>query len=64
MTDADLDLSYTALCEALAAVGPQRSELMLSMVCVALMARSGEAAPVLELIARTRQRLQDERVGD
>ena len=64
MNDADLDLSYTALCEALAAVGPQRSELMLSMVCVALMARSGEAAPVLELIARTRQRLQDERVGD
>lgn len=64
MTDADLDLSYTALCEALAAVGPQRSELMLSMLCVALMARSGEAAPVLELIARTRQRLQDEMVGD
>ena len=64
MTDADLDLSYTALCEALAAVGPQRSELMLSMLCVALMARSGEAGPVLELIARTRQRLRDEMGGD
>ena len=60
MTDAELDLSYTALCNALAAVGPQRSELMLSMVCVALMARSDQAAPVLELIARSQQRLQDE----
>ena len=58
MTDADLDISYTALCKALAAVGPERSELMLSMVCLALMARSEEAGPVLELIARSRQRVE------
>ena len=58
MTDADLDISYTALCKALAAVGPERSELMLSMVCLALMARSEEAGPVLELIARSQQRLE------
>ena len=60
MSDADLDLSYTALCNALAAVGPERSELMLSMVCLALMARSEQAGPVLELIARSQRRLQEE----
>jgi hypothetical protein len=63
MTDADLDLSYTALCEALTAVGPQRSELLLSMLCVALMARSEQAGPVLELIDRSRQRLREETRG-
>jgi hypothetical protein len=63
MTDSDLDLSYTALCEALTAVGPERSELMLSMICLALMARCEQAGPVLELIARARLRLQEEAGG-
>lgn len=60
MNDTDLDQTYTALCRALGEVGPQRSELLLSMVCLALMARSEEARPVLELIERSRQRLQEE----
>ena len=65
MTDADLDRTYTALCHALGAVGEQRSELLLSMLCLALMARSGQADEVLELIARSRDRcLQEARVGD
>lgn len=63
MTDTDLDQAYTALCRALGDVGPQRSELLLSMVCLAMMARSEEAGPVLELIERSRQRLQQEAAG-
>lgn len=60
MNDADLDRAYTALCRALGEVGPERSELLLSMVCLGLMARTEEAGPVLELIARSQQRLQEE----
>ena len=60
MTDTDLDLSYTALCRALGAVGPERSELLLAMVALALMARAPEAAQVLDIVARSRERcLQD-----
>jgi hypothetical protein len=60
MNEAELDRAYTALCRALGEVGPERSELLLSMVCLALVARSEEAGPVLELIARSQQRLQQE----
>lgn len=51
MTDDDLDLSYSALCESLAAVGQDKAELFLSMVCLSLMARYESAADVLPLIA-------------
>ena len=54
MTDTDLDLSYTALCRALGAVGPERSELLLAMVALALMARAPDAAQVLDIVARSR----------
>lgn len=54
MTDDDLDRSYTALCEALAAVGEANAPLFLAMVCLGLMARCGEAADVLPLIANAR----------
>lgn len=60
MNDADLDRAYTALCRAMGEVGPERSELLLSMVCLALMARSEDAGAVFELIARSQQRLQEE----
>lgn len=60
MNEADLDRAYTALCRALGEVGPERSELLLSMVCLGLVARSEDAGPVLELIARSQQRLQHE----
>lgn len=51
MTDADLDQSYTALSHALAAVGEDKAALLLSMVCLQLMARQASAADLLPLIA-------------
>ena len=60
MSDAELDRSYTALCQALGAVGPQRSEMLLAMLALALMARAGTAGEVLELIARARDRCLQE----
>jgi hypothetical protein len=56
MTDADLDRSYTALCQALGEVGPQRSELLLAMVALGLNVRSANADEVLTLVARARER--------
>lgn len=56
MTDAELDRSYSALCRALGDVGPARSELLLAMVALGLIARSGAADDVAELIARARDR--------
>ena len=56
MNEVDLDRSYTALCEALGDVGPQRSELLLAMVALALMARAPQAQEVLEIVARSRER--------
>lgn len=54
MTEDDLDRTYTALCEALAAVGEPNAPLFLAMVCLGLMARCGEAGEVLSLIANAR----------
>ncbi|NKE64428.1 hypothetical protein RAMLITH_01225 [Ramlibacter sp. RBP-2] len=51
MTDQDLDRSYTTLCQSLAAVGEERAQLFLSMLCLALMARHERADDVLPLIA-------------
>jgi hypothetical protein len=60
MNDADLDRSYTALCQALGEVGPERSQLLLAMVALALMAKADTADEVLSLVARSRERcLQD-----
>ena len=56
MTDADLDHSYTALCHALADVGEDKAQLLLSMLCLQLMARSTAAADVLPLIATAKER--------
>lgn len=60
MTDTDLDRSYTALCQALGQVGPQRSELLLAMLALALLARAPAADDVVDLIARTRDRCLEE----
>jgi hypothetical protein len=60
MTDADLDRSYTALCRALGEVGQERSELLLAMVALGLMAKAESADEILALVARSRDRcLQD-----
>jgi len=60
MSDAELDRSYTALCQALGAVGPERSQTLLAMLALALMARAGTAEEVVELIARSRDRCLQE----
>lgn len=54
MTDTDLDESYSALCEALSAVGSAQAPLFLSMLCLSLISRCGQAAEVLPLIANAR----------
>jgi hypothetical protein len=56
MTDAELDRAYTALCQALGDVGPGRSELLLAMLALALMARNDDVQGVLALVQRSRDR--------
>jgi hypothetical protein len=56
MNESDLDRSYSALCKALGDVGAQRSELLLGMLVLALIARAEDADDVLALIARSRDR--------
>ncbi|WP_395060495.1 hypothetical protein [Polaromonas sp.] len=55
MTDADLDRSYTALCEALANVGEAQAPLLLSMLSLSLMSRFAQADEVLPLIANAQK---------
>lgn len=57
MTDIDLDRSYSALSQALTDVGQERAQLLLSMVCLALIARQDTASEVLQVIDRARQQL-------
>jgi hypothetical protein len=56
MTDADLDLSYTALAEALADAGQAGAPMLLSMLCLSLMSRMDSAAEVLPLIEQVHTR--------
>lgn len=58
MTDADLDRSYTALCEALAAVGEAQAPLLLSMLSLSLMSRFDNADAVLPLIANAQKQCE------
>lgn len=51
MTDADLDRSYSALCEALTQVGEAEAPLLLAMLSLSLMSRFERADQVLPLIA-------------
>lgn len=50
MTDADLDQSYTAVCEALSRVGEAGAPMFLSMLCLSLISRFDRAEQVLPLI--------------
>ena len=56
MSEAELDRAYTALCRALGEVGPERSELLLAMVALGLIAQAPDAAGVEALLARCRAR--------
>ncbi len=51
MTDADLDRSYSALCEALTRVGEDKAPLFLSMLSLSLISRLPQADDVLPLLA-------------
>lgn len=63
MTDADLDRSYSALCEALAQVGEARAPLLLAMLSLSLMSRFERADQVLPLIANAQKQCAAE-AGD
>lgn len=60
MNDAELDRSYTALCRALGEVGPERSQLLLAMVALALIARQDDAGEIVALVQRSRDRCLQE----
>jgi hypothetical protein len=60
MTEAELDRCYTALCHALGEVGADRSELLLAMVALGLIARSNNADEVLALVERAREGCLDD----
>ena len=63
MTDAELDRSYSALCEALAQVGEARAPLLLAMLSLSLMSRFERADQVLPLIANAQKQCAAE-AGD
>ncbi|MBT9462559.1 hypothetical protein [Hydrogenophaga sp.] len=50
MTDADLDRSYSALCETLTRVGEDKAPLFLSMLCLSLISHLQQAEDVLPLL--------------
>jgi hypothetical protein len=56
MNPEELDVAYTALCNALAEAGQPNAERFLAMLCLALMARSERAADVLPLIESVKSR--------
>jgi hypothetical protein len=59
MTDADLDRSYSALCEALTRVGEDKAPLFLSMRCLSLISRLQQAQEVLPLLAHAERQCAD-----
>jgi hypothetical protein len=60
MTDADLDRSYSALAAALTELGEGAAPLLLSMLCLSLIARAGSAGEVLPLIEQARRQLAED----
>jgi hypothetical protein len=52
MSAQDLDLTYTALCNALASVGEAQAQSFLAMLSLSLIAHSPSTARVLTLIAQ------------
>ncbi len=54
MNDQDLDQCYSALCQAMSGVGPDKAALFLAMLCLSLVSRAGQAADVLDLIEQAR----------
>lgn len=63
MTDQELERGYAALRAAMRDIEPGRTELFLSMLCLALMARFPVAEQVLALIDQVRAQC-DAEAGD
>ena len=58
MTAQDLDLSYTAMCNALNDVGETNAKSFLAMLSLSLMAHADNASEVLALIENARAQCQ------
>lgn len=63
MTAQDLDLTYTALCNALASVGEAQAQPFLAMLSLSLMAHSPSAAQVLPLIALAQEQCKNSKTA-
>lgn len=55
MTESDLDLVYAQLAQAVTRVGEAQAPLFLSALCLSLISRQPDAAPVLALIEQAEQ---------
>lgn len=58
MTESELDLAYTQLAQAVARVSESQAPLFLAALCLSLISRQPDAAPVLALIERAEQAVQ------
>lgn len=52
MTDTELDAVYTALAQALGRVGETNTPLLLSTLCLSLLAKQEDANAAMDLIAQ------------
>ena len=59
MNDQDLDRTYTALCQAMSAVGQDKATLFLAMLCLSLVSHNPDAAQVLVLLEQAKARCLD-----
>lgn len=59
MNDADLDRSYSALCEALSRVGEDKAPLFLSMLCLSLISRLQTADELMPQVERAERQSAD-----
>lgn len=52
MTDTELDTVYTALAQSLGRAGQEKTPLLLSTLCLALLAKQTDARAALDFIAQ------------
>ena len=55
MNPQDLDTAYTALAQAVGAVGPRHAELMLALLALSLVSRQDDLQSVLDQIAQAQR---------
>jgi hypothetical protein len=64
MSTQELDLTYTALCNALASVGEAQAQQFLAMLSLSLIAHSPSAAHVLPLIAQAQKQCERSEIAE